>query len=388
MVVRAAAVLLIALAACTPPPSPAPVVDESEMGPRYVSVDTMPGRPPVLREWPVMGSLLRISVWHADTARALAAMEAARAAVFRVDSLTSVEHAGGEVAAANRRAGSDSATVLSPWTADVLGQALAISAASSGALDVTAGPLVDAWASHRARNTVPTQALRDSIAARVGWEKVRFDRATRQLRMPVRGMRMDLSAIARGYAVDRAVEALRAGGVASGLVDLGGRFRVFGVAPVGPRWILGLQDPRNAGEVFASALADSGGVAVVGSYEHFYVAGDARYSTVFDPRARHPARGVVAVYVLAPAAATADALASALYVLGPEAGCRYAIAHPGVEAVWVRDTGARGEKEGHDEALDPELVVITDGLATRLEILGEEPLEDKPTPCSALLQAH
>ncbi len=67
--------------------------------------------------------------------------------------------------------------------------------------------------------------------------------------------------------------------------------------------------------------------------------------------------------MIAPDAATADALSGPLYVLGPEAGCRYAAAHPGVEAVWVRDTGGSEEKEDDDEGLDPELVVITDALA-------------------------
>jgi len=385
---RAASTLLLALAACArpPSPSPAPVVDESGMGPRYVSADTTPGRPPVVRDWELMGTVLRISVWDADTARSLAALDAAHAAAMRVDSLTSAGGAGSEVAAANRRAGTDAATTLSPWTADALRRALAVSAQSDGALDVTAAPLVDAWASYRGRNAVPPRSLRDSLAASVGWRRLRFDPATREVRLPVRGMRLDLGAVARGYAVDRAVGALRAAGVANGLVDLGGRYRVFGTAPIGARWMLGLQDPRNANDVFAAVQVDSGAVAVAGGYDHFAVVDGTRHSTVIDPRTGQPVGGVVAVYVIAPDAATADALSGALYVLGPEAGCRYARAHPGVEAVWVRGNGEREEQEDDDEGLDPELVVITDGLAGRFEILTEEPEDEKPTPCGALVR--
>ncbi len=282
---------MLALAACGRPPHPAPVVDESGMGPRYVSADTAPpGRPPLVRAWPVMGTLLRISVWEADTTRAMAAMESARAAVFRADSLLSAGAAGSDVAAANRRAGTDSATVLAPWAATLLGQALAIAAETGGALDPTAAPLADAWATYRARNAVPPRALRDSLAARVGWRRVRFDAATRKVRIPVRGMRLDLGAALRGFAVDRAVDALRAAGVANGLVDLGGRFRVFGAAPVGPRWTLGLQDPRDANDVFAGLQVDSGAVAVLGGYDHFVVVDGARYSTVIDPGPAGPRR--------------------------------------------------------------------------------------------------
>jgi thiamine biosynthesis lipoprotein len=383
---RAPAALLLAIAACGRSPSPAPVVDESGMGPRYASADTTPGRPPVVRVWAAMGTLLRISVWDPDTPRAIAAAEAARAAVSRVDSLTSADRPGSEVAAANRRAGTDSATLLSPWTADVLRRALALAAESGGALDVTAVPLADAWASYRARNAAPPQILRDSLAARVGWRTVRFDAAARLVRLPLRGMRLDLGAIARGYAVDRAVDALRAAGVDNGLVDLGGRYRVFGTAPIGPRWTLGLQDPRDANDVFAAVQVDSGAVAVIGGYDQFSVVDGTRHSAVIDPRTGRPARGVVAAYVIAPDATTADALSSALFVLGPEGGCRYARAHPGVEAVWVRDTGEREVKEDDDEGLDPALVVITDGLAGGFEILTEEPDEEKPTPCGALVR--
>ncbi|HET7229501.1 MAG TPA: FAD:protein FMN transferase [Longimicrobium sp.] len=381
----AAAALLMSIAACTHPRSPAPVVDESRMGPRYVSADTTPDAPPVIRSWPVMGALLRISVWDGDSARALTGIDAARAAVFRVAALTSGSEPGSDLSLANRRAGTDSTTVLSPWTAEVLGRALEISGESAGALDVTAAPLADAWGVYRGRGAVPPRAVRDSVALLVGWQKVRFDRATRAVRLPVRGMRLDLGGIAKGYALDRAVEALRAAGVTQGLVDLGGNFRVFGTPPVGERWIIGLKDPRDDDEVFAAVQMDSGAVGISGGYEQFHEAGGTRYSHILDPRTGEPARGVVSVAVIAPSGVLADALSKPLYVMGIEEGCRYARRHPGLDVVWVRDDGSREEKEDADEGLDPELVVITDALAGRLELLSEEPREEKPRTCGEVL---
>jgi thiamine biosynthesis lipoprotein len=346
--------------------------------PRYVSSDTIPA--PAVRVWPAMGMVLQISVWDTNTARATAAMESARAAVLRVDSLLSAANAGSEVAAANRRAGTDSATVLSPWTAEVLDTALAIAAASGGALDVTSAPLADAWRA----GAVPAQHLRDSLAARVGWRMVRWDRAARRISLPQRGMRLDFAEMARGFAVDRGIAALRGAGIERAVLDVGGTFRVLGPTPVTPGWTMGLADPRGPGEVFAAVRIDSGAVATMGDYGQMFEAGGARFSRVLDPRRGEPARGVVSVSVLAPSAMLADALLRAFFVMGPEEGCRWAARYPGVDVVWVRDGGDE-EKEDDDEGMDPDLVVISDPLRDRLEILTEEPTTERPVTCSQLL---
>ncbi len=364
----------IALAACVPPRTP-PV---STNGPRYVAEDTVPA--PVVRAWPVMGTMLEISVWDADTTRALAAMEDARAAVLRADSLISAD-----LAATNRRAGTDSVTVVSAWTAEVLDSALAIAAESGGGLDVTVGPLADAWGFDRRQGAVPPRSVQDSIAPLVGWRQVRFDRASRRVSLPRRGMRLDFGGIARGFAVDRGIEALRAAGIARAVVDLGGSFRVLGPPPVHPGWTMGLKDPREPESVFAAVRIDGGAVGTTGDYAQFFEAGGVRYSRILDPRTRQPARGVVSVSVVASSGMLADALAQTFFALGPEEGCRLAARRPGVDVVWVRDTGERDEKEDYDEGLDPDLVVITDALRDRLEILTEEPTDERPTTCTELL---
>jgi thiamine biosynthesis lipoprotein len=315
-------------------------------------------------------------------------MAAARAAVFRVDTLMSVDRAGSELSAVNRRAGTDSATTLSPWTAEALDLALSVAAGSGGALDVTAGPIAAAWESYRNRGAIPPQAVRDSVARLVGWRSVRFDRATRRVWLPARGMRLDLGGIARGFALDRALDALRAAGVRRAVVDLGGNFAVLGTAPVAARWSMALQHPFAPGEVFAAVQVDSGALGTLGDSGQFFEAGGVRYSHVVDPRTHQPARGIVSVSVMATSGILSDALSRTFYVLGPEAGCRLAARYPGVQAIWVRDPSAAGRRdEAHDahEGIDPRLVVITDGLAEHLELISEEPPTEHPTRCSALL---
>jgi thiamine biosynthesis lipoprotein len=340
---------------------------------------------PTVRAWPVMGGLLQVSVWEADTARALAAMEAARAAVLRVDSLMSAEQAGSEIAAVNRRAGTDSATTLSPWTAEVMDSELAIATASGGALDVTMTPLDSLWAAWRERAAPPPQPERNATEMLVGWRQVRFDRATRRASLPRRGMRLDLGVLARGFAIDRGIDALRAAGVERAVVDLGGSFAVLGAAPVESRWSMGLGNPFALGEVFAAVQVDSGAVATWIDVPEVVETGGQRFSHALDPRTRFLTRGIASVSVLAPSALLADALSRVFFVMGPAEGCRLAARYPGVDVLWVRDPGeAQEEDYDADEGVDPELVVITDALATRLELISEEPTDERPTRCSAL----
>lgn len=317
---------------------------------------------PVTRAWPVMGTLLEITVWEADTARAQAAIAAARAAVFRVDTLMSVYKPESDLSVVNRRAGTDTATLVDAETVFVLREALRLAEESDGALDVTVGPLVSAWGFHRGRGEIPPAAVRESLAPLVGWRQVQLDAGSRRVRLPRRGMRLDFGGIAKGYALDRGIAALRAAGITRGMVDLGGNFRVYGPAPEG-RWSVGLRDPRDPEEMFAVVRLDSGAVGTSGDYEQFFVHQGVRYSHIFDPRTGRPGRGIAAVSVIAPTGLASDALSKPLFLMGPDEGCRYAGRHAGVEAVWVRDPGAEVD------VIDPGNVVITPGLRGRFELM-------------------
>jgi thiamine biosynthesis lipoprotein len=353
---------VLALAACaprTPPPAPAPRFAIVEVA------DTVPD--PVMRGWPAMGTTLRVIVWDADTTRALAVMESARAAVARADSLMSAAFAVSEIAAANRRAGMDSTTTLSPWTAAVLDSALAVAAASGGAFDPTA----------------------DSAAAHAGHGDVRFDRGTRQVWLPARGMRLDLGGIARGFAIDRALDALRAAGAARAVIDMGGNFAMLGPAPVGPRWSVGLKNPFAPGYVYAAIQMDAGALSTAAGFDAYLESEGVLFTHRLDPRSRRPAHGVASVSVIAASALLSDGLSRAFYVLGPEAGCRLAARYPGVDAVWVRaaedDDDREEDEEEAEEGIDPRRVVMTDALAAHLEVLAEDPSPHRPTLCSELI---
>ncbi len=357
--------LLLPLAACAPrvaaPPSPS-------------GSDSVASEPTV-RAWPVMGTLLEIAVWEADSTRAHDALRAARAAVFRVDTLMSVYKPESDLSVVNRRAGTDTVTVVDPETAYVLAEAVRFEELSGGALDVTVGPLVDAWGFYRHEGRIPPPAVLDSASALVGIQRLEWDPARRKVRLPRRGMRLDFGAIAKGYAVDQGIEALRSAGIRSGRVDLGGNLRVFGTPPNGGGWEVGLRDPRAPDEAFAVALLDSGAVATSGDYEQFFVHDDVRYSHIFDPRTGWPARGTAGGSVVAATALEADALSTALVVLGADAGCRLVSRLPGVDAVWVGDV---------DHPTRPADLVFSAGLGARMILLDPSGAEQSAArPCDS-----
>lgn len=331
------------------------------------------------RGWPVMGTLFRASAAAPESAAARRALEAARSQVFRVDSLMSTYRDDSELSRINRAAGSGRWTGVSAPTARVLEAALAWARASDGAFDPTAGPLARVWGFHRGEPSEPPPARLDSAARRVGWEQVRYDSARRRVLLERRGMRLDFGAIAKGYALDRALEAMRGAGAEAAMVDLGGNVSVFGPPPRDHRrWRLGIRHPREDGRLAGVVELDSGSTATSGDTEQFFVRDGLRYSHIMDPRTGRPARGVAQVTVAAGHGIHADALATALFVLGPEEGRgllespearRLA---PGATAAWIRDPGA-------DRGFGPEHLACAGPGIDRMELWPGETVQP-PAP--------
>lgn len=320
------------------------------------------------RAWPVMGTMLEISLWTRDDPLARRALDRARAVVFRVDSLMSTYRSASELSTINRRAGSDTATIVSLATAAVLTLALKVAERTGGGFDVTVGPLVDAWGFHGGTGSLPSPATVESARAHVGFRRIEWNPNARTVRLPDPGMRLDFGAIAKGYAIDRAVEALEAEGIRRAMVDLGGNIRVLGAAPGQGGWRIGLRDPRESHGVFAIVTLPPGGaIATSGIYERFFTADGERYAHVIDPRTGRPVRDVAAVSVVAGTGMLSDALSTALLVLGPERGCRVLRRFPGAGAVWARDPGAR--PAGKAQPLRLEHVVVSSGIAGRIHFL-------------------
>ncbi len=290
----------------------------------------------------VMGTFAEVTADAADHATAQRAVAAAFARLEDVNRLMSDYSADSEVGRLNALAVGEN-LVVSAETFHCLERSAEVARLSGGAFDYTCRPLVRLWKQAGRDDKLPSEdALRETLA-RVGWQKVKLDPATRTVTPTVPGLQIDLGGSAKGYALDLAAEALRAAGATHGLVNVGGDVRALGPQADGRPWRIGVRDPfktsRNQPdiELFCTLELSGGAVATSGEQERYYIIEGRRYSHIVDPRSGRPAEQSSSVTVIAPDGLTADAWATALSVLSVAEG-RDLIDRKevtGLEVLWI-----------------------------------------------------
>lgn len=272
-----------------------------------------------------MGSTFAVT-WRSATRHA-DIPHAVDASLTRINHLMSTYDPRSELSRFNQNRGTDWFSV-SQETAEVVSLSQEISELSAGGFDVTVKPLVASWGfGAGASKSVPNEQELDALRARVGYEKLAVRLTPPALRKSHPELEVDLSAIAPGYAVDKIVELLERVGIVDYLVDVGGELRMAGQKAPGVRWRVGIEMPDAVErKAAASYELDTTALATSGDYRNYYELNGKRISHTIDPRTRHPIEhNLASITVLAPTAARADALATALNVLGPIRGFELAV---------------------------------------------------------------
>jgi len=289
-----------------------------------------------------MGSTwsVRIAGWRGPEQ---AARDAVTAAFDRVVALMSSFDAGSELARFNRHV-STAPFGFSPETLAVLARAQQVSLLTAGAFDITVAPLVGAWgfgAGAAARGGAPDAA---ALAAQpLGWHRLVLEgRAARKLDPH---LTLDLSGIAKGHAVDQAALALEALGVERYLVEAGGEIRTRGLNAEDRPWQVAIEKPDAWPQQVQRIVPLQGAsIATSGDYRNFYELDGRRVHHEIDPATRAPAAHALAsVSVVHGECMAADALATALYVMGPERGLAFAHEHKLAAHFIVREAAALRE---------------------------------------------
>ncbi len=235
-----------------------------------------------------------------------------------------------ELSRFNRSAPGESFAV-SGDLAEVVQLALEMSAVTNGAFDVTVGPLVNRWgfgprnqnSSRLDASRVPDEAELAKLLEGVGYRHLEVSLKPPQLRKHA-PVYVDLSGIAKGYAVDRVADYLDSLQVDSYFIEIGGELRMKGWRPDGSSWVPAIEKPQDlAPEVYTVFYSHGESIAVAGSgdYRIYFEEEGVRYSHEIDPRSGRPVQhSLAAVYVIAETAAHADALATAFMVMGAEQG--------------------------------------------------------------------
>jgi thiamine biosynthesis lipoprotein len=263
-----------------------------------------------------------------------------------------------ELTRLSRSAGSGDAIPLSPELWDVLHQAQTLAAQTQGAFDVTVGPYTSLWRRARRQRELPRPDLLATAQQRVGYAKLHLDPVRRTARLTTPRMRLDLGGIAKGYAMDEALKVLATHGIRSALVSGGGDL-VAGDPPPGKRgWRIGLaslDDPEAPPAEFL--LISRRAVATSGDLFQFVEIDGRRYSHIVDPRSGLGLTDHGLVTVVAGSSSVSDSLATAMSVLGPEAGLELIAHYPGTEVRILRrptDTLEVAKSRGFDKLLDPQ----------------------------------
>ncbi|MBL9126942.1 MAG: FAD:protein FMN transferase [Verrucomicrobiales bacterium] len=291
---------------------------------------------------PQMGVPFRISVYDRSETNAQAAATAAYDRVAALNAILSDYDPDSELSRLCRDTPPETPSTVSPELGFMLERSLELSQRSDGAFDATVGPLVNLWRRARRRLELPSENLLAEARSRTGWQRLRYDPRSRSVTFLAPRMRLDFGGIAKGYAADEALAVLRRFGVSRALVAAAGDIRVGDAPPGQPGWSIevGALDTPGAPPPRTLRLVDAA-VSTSGDLFQRLEIGGRRYSHIVDPRTGIGLTNQTLVTVVARDGTTADSLATAVDILGPERGLALVRRYLGARALILRPEGDR-----------------------------------------------
>lgn len=292
----------------------------------------------------LLGTLVEISLVGAQDK-----VKPAAAAIFdemrRVEDLTSF-HKKSPLTEINDHAGKGPFTAH-PEVLKLVAKSLEYAERFDGTFDPTIGAVTRLWRfSGDQPPRLPDAAEIANALTKVGWRKVRIDSAAGTIDLPVEGMALDLGGIAKGYALERAAEVAAGFGVTASLVNAGGDLVALGEKQPGVPWRVGVQHPRRHDAIAAVMDVRDRVVFTSGDYERFFDRDGTRYHHIIDPRTGYPAQGIQSVTIVARDVLLADALAKAVFILGPERGMTLVESMTGMDALLIDARGTMRTSRG------------------------------------------
>lgn len=294
-----------------------------------------------------MGTVVEITVAHRSEFKAREAIQEAFQEIERIERLCGGHDPESALSMLNDKGFTNRIEV----GAEIFGlikNSMSVSQDSGGAFDITVGPITNLWDFDHG-GKVPDKAELRRNAGKVGYKNLILGENSSKVGFRRKEMAIDLGGIAKGFAIDKAIEKLEEKGITSAIVDAGGDIKVIGTRPGKDHWRIGVQHPRDAGRLLLSLDLSDVAIVTSGDYARFFMLGNIRYHHILDPASGEPARGCQSVTVTAPTAQEADACATAAFVLGPEKGIPFLRARRGVHGLIV---DARGDLHWTDETFE------------------------------------
>jgi thiamine biosynthesis lipoprotein len=296
-----------------------------------------------------MGTLVSVTAVASTEAIAQAASTAGFAEIKRLEHLLSTWIPTSELSRVNLAAGLRPVGV-SRETLELVSRSLEMTRLTEGGFNIAVGPAVEAWSVTELQR-IPGITELDGLRPLIDWTAIQFDVTAGTIFLPKPGMRIDVGGIGKGYAADRATEAMKQAGARGGVVALSGDIKSFGDLPGMEGFPVGIRHPRQEGMLVATIDLHDEAISTAGDYERFFERDGVRYHHILDPQTLQPARACQSVTVIAKEGTVADGLDTGIFVLGPERGMALVERLPDVEAVIIDDQGK---------------VTVSSGLRSRL----------------------
>ena len=309
----------------------------------FCSGCTQPGL--VKKAHACLGTIVEITVADKDKPRAAIneAIEEAFAEIRRVEDLLSRFKSDSDISRINADA-HKRVTKVSLETISLLEKAILFSQLSDGAFDITVYPLMEIWGfTGNGSKYIPQPEQITEVLHSVGYQHIDIIKQEQSVFLGRQGMSLDLGGLAKGYAVDRAIAVLKQKGIKNVLVAAGGDIYALGVRRKSRKWLVAVQHPRKKNAVLTTLELQDEAVATSGDYQKYIEIKGKRYSHIINPEIGFPCDDVPAsATVLAKDCLSADALATAIFVLGPEKGIDLVDCLENTEAIvassWEDDT--------------------------------------------------
>lgn len=283
----------------------------------------------------LMGTQVSVELWSDDPEAGLDAIDAVFAEVERLDLMMNPWNTASELARINREAGKHP-VITTPEIVEVVERALYYSRLSDGAFDISFASVGQHYEYREGKSPDPTQLAR--AKKDIDFRAIQLNADTRSISFEKIGLQIDLGGIAKGYAVDRAINILHRRGITSAVVAAGGDTRILGDLGNRPRTI-GIRHPRKKDEFVVMIPLENTAISTSGDYERFFIKDGVRIHHILDPDTGQSSKGAQSVSVLSPLGIDSDALSTTTFVLGLKRGLALINSLPGVDAIIIDGEG-------------------------------------------------
>ncbi|MBT3250635.1 MAG: thioredoxin fold domain-containing protein [Candidatus Marinimicrobia bacterium] len=286
----------------------------------------------------LMGSRFDITVVANDSLEAGNYIDTAIKEISRIEKLISSWDNSSQTRTINQNSGVGPVIVDSELL-NLIKRANGISAVTDGAFDISYATLDNIWKFDGSMAELPSEEEVSESLKKVGYQHIIVDELNQTVFLELSGMKIGFGGIGKGYAADKAKELLISEGVTAGIINASGDMNTWGERPNGDSWTIAITNPLNKNSVFATLPIRDKAVVTSGNYQKFITLGEKKYSHILDPRTGFPTTGIISVTVFAPKAELADALATAVFVMGVDTGLDRINQMAEIECIIVDDLG-------------------------------------------------